>query len=122
VELQGGNTAFINNPEKYPKSKFRKKVNSANNGFISKINTYQIGTASLELGAGRRKMDDVIDPIAGIVFYKKIGDEINKGEVLCELHSDSQLKIKIAEQMISDSISFSKSKPSKQKLIKKIIH
>jgi pyrimidine-nucleoside phosphorylase len=121
VELQGGNSDLINNPGKYPRSRFLKKLKSTHNGFINKFNTYQIGMASLELGAGRRKMDDIIDPKAGIILHKKIGDEIKKGETVCELHSDSQSKIKIAEQMISDSISFSKSKPSKQKLIKKII-
>ena len=78
--------------------------------------------ASLELGAGRRKKDDVIDPKAGIIFYKKYGDQIKKGEIICELYSDSKARIKLAEQMIVESISFSKSKPTKLKLIKKIIY
>jgi len=122
VELQGGNTNYINNPGKYPKPKFSKKIKSIGSGFISKLNTYQIGMASLELGAGRRKKDDVIDPKAGIFFYKKHGDQIKKGDVICELYSDSRNKIKLAEQMIDESISFSKTKPTKLKLIKKIIY
>jgi pyrimidine-nucleoside phosphorylase len=77
--------------------------------------------ASLELGAGRKTKEDSIDPKAGIILFKKIGEYVNKGEFICELHSDSKSKIKSAEQMILESITFSMKKPSVQKLIKKII-
>lgn len=121
VELQGGDVNYIINPDKYPKSKFFQKIRSKKAGFIKEINTYQIGMASLELGAGRRTKDDMIDYKAGIIFYKKIGAFINKGEIICELHSDSGTKIISAEQMISESIQFSKTKPTLPKLIKKVI-
>jgi pyrimidine-nucleoside phosphorylase len=121
VELQGGDINYINNPDKYPKPKYLKKVHSVENGFINEMNTYQIGMASLELGAGRRTKDDVIDHKAGIVLYKKIGGFINKGGIICELRSDSKAKIKTAEQMIFNSIRFSRTKPSIPKLIKKVI-
>jgi len=121
VELQGGKVNYIINPDKYPKPKFVKKVLSVKNGYLKEINTYQVGMASLELGAGRRTKDDVIDYKAGIIFYKKIGAFINKGEIICELHSDSGTKIISAEQMIIESIQFSKTKPVSPKLIKKVI-
>jgi pyrimidine-nucleoside phosphorylase len=121
VELQGGNVNYIINPVKYPKSKFVKKVRSVLNGFIKEMNTYQIGMASLELGAGRRTKEDEIDHKSGIILYKKIGDYTKTGEVICELHSDSRTKIISAEQMISESIQFSKTKPVSPKLIKRVI-
>lgn len=121
VELQGGNKDYIINPDHYTKPKHLKKIHSVKNGFVEKIDTYQIGMASLELGAGRKTKDDVIDHKAGIILHKKIGDLVKKGEIICELHSDSQIKIKTAEQMIIDSIQFSKTKPSIPKLIKKVI-
>jgi len=121
VELQGGKVNYIINPDKYPKPKFVKKVLSVKNGYLKEINNYQVGMASLELGAGRRTKDDVIDYKAGIIFYKKIGAFINKGEIICELHSDSGTKIISAEQMIIESIQFSKTKPVSPKLIKKVI-
>ncbi len=121
VELQGGKIYYINNTAKYPKSKYVKKVHSVKNGFISKMNTFKIGMASLELGAGRKTKNDVIDHKAGIILNKKIGDFVDRGEFICELHSDSKSKIKIAERMMLDSIQFSKTKPSKLKLVKRII-
>ena len=121
VEFQGGNVNYIINPDKYPKSKFVKKVIAKQDGFISEINTYKIGMASLELGAGRITKEDKIDPKAGIILFKKIGDNVKKGDIICELHSDSRTKIISAEQMIIESIQFSKTKPVSPKLIKKVI-
>jgi len=121
VELQGGDINYINNPYKYPKPKYSKKIHWVENGFINEMNTFQIGIASLELGAGRITKDDVIDHKAGIVLYKKIGDSVIKGDLICELHSDSKTNIKTSEQMIINSIRFSRTKPLIPKLIKKII-
>jgi len=121
VELQKGNVNYIISPDKYPKSKFVRKVLSQKNGYVSEMNTYQIGMASLELGAGRMTKDDKIDPKAGIIFYKKIGDYAKTDEVICELHSDSKTKIKFSERMILESIKFSIAKPTLPKLIKKVI-
>jgi len=121
VKLQGGNLNYINNPDRYPKPKSLRKVKAIQYGFVKEMDTYKIGMTSLELGAGRRTKEDKIDPKAGIVLFKKIGDFINKGEIICELHSDSKAKIRLAEEMINDSIGFSKTKPAVPKLIKKII-
>jgi len=121
VELQGGDVNYIINPEKYPKSRFVQKIRSKKPGFLREINTYQIGMASLELGAGRMTKEDKIDPKAGIILYKKLGDHLKTGDVICELHSDSKSKIKSAEQIILESLKFSNAEPTLPKLIKKVI-
>lgn len=121
VKLQGGKINYIDNPDQYPKSIYIQKIKSVKRGYIEKINTYNIGMASLELGAGRKTKEDKIDPKAGIVLFKKIGDYINKGDIICELHSDSKSKIKSAEDIILRSIKFSNTKPTLPKLIKKVI-
>jgi thymidine phosphorylase len=121
IELQGGKTKFILQPEKYPKSKFITKLKSTKNGYAKEINTYQIGMAALELGAGRKTKTDKIDPKAGIVFKVKLGDKINKGDVIAELHAHSMDKINTAKGLILGAITVSKQKTIRPKLIKKII-
>jgi len=121
VELQGGNTKFILHPEKYPKSKFIRKIKAEKSGYIKSINNYQIGMAALELGAGRKTKTDKIDPKAGIVFKAKLGDKIKKGDVIAELHSQSMDKINTARGLVLSAITVSIQKTTTPKLIKKII-
>jgi pyrimidine-nucleoside phosphorylase len=121
VNLQGGDISYILNPEKYPKSKFIKKIKSEEIGYIKSIDNYRVGMAALELGAGRKTMEDKIDPKAGIIFKVKIGDKIKSGDVIAELHSQSMEKINTAKEMILNAITYSKQKTTNPKLIKKII-
>jgi len=121
VKLQGGNEFYILNPEKYPRTKYSEKIVSPKTGYLQKVDTFNIGIASLELGAGRRTKEDIIDPKAGIIFYPKIGDRIKKGSVIAELYSDDKTKIETARKLVENSVTFSTKKTSKIKLIKKIL-
>ena len=121
VKAQGGDVSFINNPEKFPGSKFKSKILAEKSGYISEINTYEIGMASVELGAGRKTKEDKIDHKAGIIFKSKIGNKISKGDTIAELFSDSKEGISLAQKRISDAINIKNNKPAKTKLIKKII-
>ena len=38
------------------------------------------------LGAGRARVDSTIDPAAGILFLKTVGDEVRAGDVIAEIH------------------------------------
>jgi pyrimidine-nucleoside phosphorylase len=122
VKTQSGKTDFILHPEKYPKSKFKEVIKASSTGYLSEVNTYELGMAAIDLGAGRKTKDDKIDPKAGIVFNYKIGDTINKGVVLAELYSDSKSGIDNAKKRIAIAIKISKTKPKKLKLIKTIIN
>jgi pyrimidine-nucleoside phosphorylase len=121
VSLQGGDTRYILNPDKYPASKFIRKIKATENGYIKTIDNYRIGIAALELGAGRKTMEDKIDPRAGIVFKIKIGNKIKKGDIIAEVHSNSNSKNIAAANIILASIKYSNKKVNKPKLIKKII-
>lgn len=122
VDLQGGNTKFVLNPEKYRRSRIIKRIRATRGGFVRAIDTYNIGMASLELGAGRKSLKDKIDPRAGIILKTKIGGRVKKSEIIAELHSDSETKIAIAREMILNSISYSNKKVAVPRLIKKIIN
>jgi len=122
VKFQGGDISFLLNPEKYPKAKYSKTVKVNKSGFVKAIDNYLVGMASLELGAGRKTKEDIIDPTAGIIFNVKIGDGLKNDSVIAYLHSSSLSKIRKAEQILKRAIDISKSKVRRPKLIKKIIH
>ena len=54
-------------------------------GFIALIDTYQAGMFTVDLGAGRKKADDVIDYAAGVMFDRKTGDEVRAGDTIARI-------------------------------------
>lgn len=122
VKAQGGDISYIKNPDRYPKSKYHKKIKMLNEGYLSFVDTYEIGMAAIDLGAGRLKKEDRIDPKAGIIFHYKLGDKIKKGDVIAELFSDSNERIKLAENRILNAIKLSNKKTKSAVLIKEIIN
>ena len=121
AKLQGGDIYFINNPEKYPKSKIHEKIFAGKSGCIQSINSFEIGMTSLILGGGRLKLDDVIDPKAGIIFYPKIGQKISKGELIAEIFTDKKNMVESAKTKIINSITISSKKCKPVSLVKTII-
>ena len=121
VKLQKGNVSLIKNPEKYKKSKYIEEVTAENTGYLSSIDNYQIGMASLELGAGRLTKEHKIDPKAGIIFNSKIGNKINKGDVIAMIHTDNKKVIDKVKQRITSAMEFKKSKIKPPKLIREIL-
>ena len=121
VSHQNGNTFFLENLEKYPSAKYSESIHSDKNGYLEKVDNYVIGMSALELGAGRKTKEDKIDPAAGIIFHKKIGDRIKKGEEIAKIFTNRKEKVDEVKQMISNSIELASKKVKPLKLIKKII-
>lgn len=90
VKRQGGDVAFLHTPEIYPAAGHSVEVRGSSSGYVAGFGTMQIGLLAIELGAGRTRVDDVIDPKAGIVLAKKIGDPVAEGELLATIYTDKQ--------------------------------
>ena len=118
VKLQGGDISMIKHPEKYPKSKIHESLVADKTGYIKTIDNYEVGMASLELGAGRITMEDKIDSKAGIIFYPKIGTKIKKGEVIAELYTDKKEKVDPVKKKLLSAITVTNQKTQLAKLIK----
>ena len=90
VIAQGGDVSYIDHPEKFPLAKHIVEVKASKSGYIKHIVALEIGESAMRLGAGRETFDDVIDMAAGIVLNKKVGDKVEKGDVLCVVHTNKE--------------------------------
>ena len=97
--------------------KIKKIIKSNKSGFLSVKDTKRIGMAIIELGGGRKKIEDNVDPQAGIKFLKKHGESINKNEPIAEVFGSSSNRNLIASQYINQSIDILNELPIKYKLI-----
>ena len=85
---QGGDVSYLRNPEKFAKASYEITVRAQQTGYVKRIDSLGIGISAMKLGAGRAKMDDVIDMSAGILLNKKVGDFVRKGDVLATCYTN----------------------------------
>ena len=90
-------------------------------GYISHMDAEKIGRASCELGAGRKKKDDIIDLSAGIMLTKKTGDYVEKGDVIATFHTSCNDKLAAAKEFFESSIEYSDNEVEKSDIVAKII-
>lgn len=96
VERQGGDVRYLQDTNLLARANLKSEIPAGEDGFLYRVNARCIGEASLALGAGRRTRDEPIDPAAGIVLRKKVGDRVEKGEMVALLYSNSPEGLKRA--------------------------
>ena len=97
----------INNPS------YSHEVVSEHDGCVSSFDTTAIGWALVELGCGRKKSGDVLDNSAGIEFYAKVGEKIEKGEAIFRCFGSRKSKLKNAVNLIENTFCISDEKVKK---------
>ena len=88
VKNQGGDISYLEDIDKFKKSKYILEVKANKEGYISSLNARKVGELSGTIGAGRVRKEDKIDETVGIVLSKKVGDFVKVGEVLAYIHAN----------------------------------
>ena len=83
IAAQGGDASHL------PQPRETIEVKAPRSGYITFIDTYQAGMFTVDLGAGRKKADDVIDYAAGMMFDRNTGDEVRAGETIARIQLGS---------------------------------
>jgi thymidine phosphorylase len=86
IEAQKGDPRIINDYSLLPQAKDRLKIFSPSKGFIQKIMMKLIRSVYFELGIEGKKLADSSDHGPGLLIFKKIGEKVEKGETLAEVH------------------------------------
>ena len=107
IESQGGDVSYIDHPEKLAKAKFIFPIKAERGGWISVIDAKEVGESSVEIGAGRSKKDDRIDPAVGIMVRVKIGDYVEPGATLFEVHVNERNSFDKVFEKLKNSVEFS---------------
>lgn len=111
VDEQGGNSDYLRNPATYPQSRHIYDVQSLSDGYITSMDSYEIGMTAVELGAGRIRKEDTIDPTAGIEFLRKVGDSVEKGETIARIHTNNKNIISASVERLLAAITIQADKP-----------
>ena len=100
VEEQRGDCAVIDDYRKFAQSGATVEITAESSGFVQDVDAEVVGRVVLQLGGGRRKSDDVIDPAAGIDSLVQQGELVESGSVLMRLHAKSEA---LADSMVESA-------------------
>lgn len=93
LELQGGDPRVTEDYGLFGKARYSCEVFADRSGYLNGIACEETGLTALKLGAGRQTKESDIDPTAGIVFDRSVGDFVSEGERLAVLYSSAECGI-----------------------------
>ena len=85
LTAQGGRLA-----EGLPVAPVQVAIAAEADGHVEGIDALEIGLAGIELGAGRIRKEDRIDPAAGFVIEAPVGSRVRRGDPLVTVHARSR--------------------------------
>lgn len=120
IRYQSGDERVIDDYSLFPSAKSIITIQSDVEGYVEKINTLEIGRAAMLLGAGRSNKDDEIDLAVGVKVFKKVGDKVNLGDVIAEIHANEK-NIDVAIETIKAAYKISSQEVRKNQIILDIV-
>jgi pyrimidine-nucleoside phosphorylase len=85
LEAQGGNLE-----KGLPVAPVQRSLRASSAGYVESIDALEVGLACLELGAGRARKEDKVDPAAGLVIEAPVGARVSVGDPLVTVHARSE--------------------------------
>ena len=122
VEAQYGDPRAVYDPSLLPEAKIRLEVPSERAGYIAHIEAEDVGLVSMHLGGGRATKESAIDLSVGVVLRKKVGDRVEKGESLAEIHASDAAKAAEAAELLRRCYTLSDEPVKKEPFIKGVVH
>jgi pyrimidine-nucleoside phosphorylase len=88
VQAQGGDPRIVEDPwAVLPRASTLTPIASDRSGWLTAVDAEAVGRAAIGLGAGRRAKGDPIDPAVGLTLRAKVGDRVDAGEEIGEVHA-----------------------------------
>ncbi|WP_428276012.1 thymidine phosphorylase [Candidatus Palauibacter sp.] len=116
IEVQGGDPKVADDPGRLPTAPIREPFRSPGSGWLD-VHARRVGVASVELGAGRRRVEDAVDPRVGFEFHRHAGDRVSEGEPLVTVNAADTASAATAAHRLADAIRVSPEPAAPQPLI-----
>ncbi len=121
VKAQGGDERYVYDTSLFNLGSLKEDLVSDTDGYVQSIHADEVGIASLILGGGREKKEDIIDPGVGIIINKKTSDSVTKGEKLATLFANDPAKLEEAKKRLRGAFVIGSEKTEGYKTVYDII-
>ena len=104
IEAQGGNPAVLEDPSVLPQAAEVEVFRAPRDGVVAQIEPRRLGRAIVELGGGRRTIEEEVDPSVGFVIPAKPGQRVRVGEPLASVFARDTAGIEIGLAALREAI------------------
>jgi pyrimidine-nucleoside phosphorylase len=117
IAHQGGDPRVIDEPQRLPNAPHCEKFRASRSGFVTDIDAEKIGRAAVLLGAGRNRVEDTVDPAAGVLLLAVVGEKVKSGELLAELYHSDPARVPTALALIEEAYTVGDEPPASAPLV-----
>ena len=117
IENQGGDPRVVDDYSRLPSAPSRQLVSAPRAGVLAGLDAELVGRASVALGAGRDRADDVVDPAVGIMVLVSPGGRVGAGDPVLELHYRDRSRLDAALPLATRAITIGDAAPAARPLI-----
>ncbi len=118
VEAQGGDPSVVDDPVAVlPAAPVAVPLDADRTGYLAEVDAEAVGRTAVALGAGRRRKGDPIDPSVGIVLRAKVGDRLEEGKPIGEIHARDEKFAAAASAAVNAALTVTDSRPERPPLV-----
>jgi pyrimidine-nucleoside phosphorylase len=121
IEAQGGNPHVLDDPKLLSQASKQRVITAPRSGFVTGIETDEIGRIVMDWGGGRRRLEDKIDYSVGLRLFAKLGDQVDAGDPLAMAYFNDESKFEEMDVRLRAAYRIGESAPKSEPLIKAVI-
>jgi pyrimidine-nucleoside phosphorylase len=117
IEAQGGDVGMVRDLSRLELAPQVVEWKAQKRGYIARMDTETIGRILVELGGGRKKASDSVDPSVGLVFHRKLGALVKTGEPIATVYARSDTLLQPLEEAFQGAIEITRARKPVPKLV-----
>lgn len=121
VRAQGGRPEALHDLSLLPAASGIELLRAEKGGYVRRLDALKVGRAAMALGAGRATKESAIDLAVGVVLKRKVGEAVNEGEALAEVHYNSKAQLAEALALLRSAYEIADEPPPARPFIYGII-
>jgi pyrimidine-nucleoside phosphorylase/thymidine phosphorylase len=121
IKAQGGDPRVLDDAKLLPQAGKQRAITAGRAGFVTGIDTDEIGRVVMDWGGGRRRLEDKIDYAVGLRIHAKLGDQVDAGDPLVTAYYHDESKFEEMDARVRAAYRIESVAPNIEPIIKEVI-
>jgi pyrimidine-nucleoside phosphorylase len=117
IARQHGDPGVVDDTTRFARAPFVRVVTAPLAGFVTDVDPLALGLVGVELGAGRTRVDQVVDPAVGLVLRAPRGTAVAVGDPLIEIHARDENAIDRVARRVGTAFTIGDAAPPRVPLV-----